>query len=295
VESFSNLLDDDVQERLRSSNTVLVPHGSFNAYISMDDILNRLYVPMLGNRRLLRWEIERGKQRQWLERAGLKLPKIFESPDDIDRLVIAKFPGARGGKGYFLANSPESFRQKAEDMVRRGELQREDLRDIHIQEYVLGVNAYFQFFSSLLDDETELLGMDKRYESTVDSIGRISAADQLQIDLTPTYTIVGNIPIVLRESLLPEVLRMGDNVVKVSREIAPPGLIGPFCLEAIITDKPEIYTFEISARIVAGSNVGIGTSPYAYLKYGEKMYVGKRIAKEIKTGIQKNQLAKIVY
>ena len=111
----------------------------------------------------------------------------------------------------------------------------------------------------------------------------------------PTYTIVGNIPIVLRESLLTEVLTMGDNVMKISSEIAPPGIIGPFCLETIITDKPEIFTFEISARIVAGSNVGIGTSPYAYLKYGEKMYMGRRIAREIKKGIQKKQLCKIVY
>jgi len=295
VESFSDLLDVGVQEKLRKLHTVLIPHGSFNAYISMDGILNSLYVPMLGNRRLLRWEIERDKQRTWLERAGLTLPKIFEGPEEIDRLVIAKFPGARGGKGYFLANSPETFEKKAEELIRKGELKREELSDVHLQEYVLGVNAYFQYFHSLLEDETELLGMDKRYESTVDSIGRIAASDQLQIDLTPTYTIVGNIPLTLRESLLPEVLRMGDNVVKVSKEIAPPGIIGPFCLEAIITDKPKIYTFEISARIVAGSNVGIGTSPYAYLKYGEKMYIGRRIAKEIKKGIQKNQLEKIVY
>jgi 5-formaminoimidazole-4-carboxamide-1-(beta)-D-ribofuranosyl 5'-monophosphate synthetase len=275
VESFSDLLDADVQNKLRSLNTILVPHGSFNAYISMEDILNSLYVPMLGNRRLLGWEIERDKQKTWLERAGLKLPKVIESQKDIDRLVIAKFPGARGGKGYFLANSPESFEEKFEEMVRNGELQREDLRDVHIQEYIIGVNAYFQYFSSLLEDETELLGMDKRYESTIDRVERRSTGEQSQIDLSPTYTIVGNIPLVLRESLLSQVLRMGDNVVKVSKRIAPPGIIGPFCLEAIITDKPEIYTF--------------------YLKYGENMYMGRRIAREIKNAIQKNQLEKILY
>ena len=46
----------------------------------------------------------------------------------------------------------------------------------------------------------------------------------------------------------------------------------------MITDDLKIFTFEISARIVAGTNVGIGTSPYAYLKYGENMYMGRRIA-----------------
>lgn len=295
VENFSDLLDEEVQEKLRRLNVILVPHGSFNAYLSMEEILNELYVPMFGNRSLLSWEVNREKQRTWLQRAGLTLPEVFEDPDEIDQLVIAKFPGARGGKGYFLADSPESFIEKAEKMIKKGLLKREDLQRIHLQEYAVGVNVYFQYFRSLLQDEVELLGMDKRYESTVDSIGRIPASEQLQIGLDPTYTIVGNIPITLRESLLPEVLRMGGNVVTRSEEIAPPGIIGPFCLETVITDNLEIFTFEISARIVAGSNVGIGTSPYAYLKHGERMYMGRRIAREIRWGTEKKELEKIIY
>ena len=137
--------------------------------------------------------------------------------------------------------------------------------------------------------------MDRRYETTVDSIGKIPATEQLQIDVNPTYTVVGNFPIVARESLLPELLRMGDNVATVSKEIASPGIIGPFCLETVITDDMEIYTFEISARIVAGSNVGIGTSPYAYLKYGEGMYMGRRIAREIKNAVANKRLNNLVY
>lgn len=295
VENFSEILEDKIQKKLRKFNTILVPHGSFNAYVSMDALLNKLFVPMLGNRKLLRWEIDRDMQRSWLQRAGLVLPKIYGDSSEIDRLTIAKFPGARGGKGYFLVDSPKSFRKKAEEMIRKKYLSREDLKDTHLQQYVPGVNAYFQYFSSLIEDDVELLGMDKRYESTVDTIGRIPAIEQLKLDINPTYTIVGNIPLTLRESLLPEVLKMGDSVTKVSKEIAPPGIIGPFCLETIITDTMEIYTFEISARIVAGSNVGIGTSPYAYLKYGEGMYMGRRIALEIRKAVERNQLEKVVY
>jgi 5-formaminoimidazole-4-carboxamide-1-(beta)-D-ribofuranosyl 5'-monophosphate synthetase len=88
---------------------------------------------------------------------------------------------------------------------------------------------------------------------------------------------------------------MGDDVARVAKDISPPGIIGPFCLETIITERKKIYTFEISARIVAGSNVGIGTSPYAYLKYGEGMYMGRRIALEIRNGIDQNRLEDIVY
>jgi len=180
-------------------------------------------------------------------------------------------------------------------MIKRGHLSKKDLENIHLQEYIIGVNVYPLYFYSPITREVELLGMDRRYESTVDSIGKIPASEQLEINLNPTYTVVGNFPIVARESLLPELLRMGENVVKVSKEIAPPGIIGPFCLETVITDDMKIFTFEISARIVAGSNVGIGTSPYAYLKYGEGMYMGRRIAREIKNAIANNELEKVVY
>jgi len=295
VDSFSELADPSVLERLRELNVILVPHGSLNAYMSMEDILNKLDLPMFGNRMLLSWEVDRERQRRWLLDAGLLLPKELSEPGEIDRLVIAKFPGARGGKGYFLADSPRSFKKKAKKMVRKGLLTKQDLERIYLQEYVLGVNAYFHYFRSILRDDVELLGMDKRYESAVDSLGRIPAEEQLELDLNPTYTVVGNIPITLRESLLPQTRRIGDSVVEASQRIAPPGIIGPFCLETVITDDLKVYTFEISARIVAGTNVGIGTSPYAYLKYGEGMYMGRRIAMEIREAVERGVLEKICY
>jgi 5-formaminoimidazole-4-carboxamide-1-(beta)-D-ribofuranosyl 5'-monophosphate synthetase len=295
IKEYTDLLNEDIQRKLKQANTILVPHGSFNAYVGTDQMIDKLEVPMFGNRELLHWETNREKQRKWLQRAGLKLPRIFSDPEDIDGLVIAKFPGAMGGKGYFLVESPEAFHKKAEDMLKRGHITKENLENIHFQEYIIGVNVYPLYFYSPLTREVELLGMDRRYESTVDSIGKIPAAEQLEINVNPTYTVVGNFPIVARESLLPELLRMGEKVVEVSKKIAPPGIIGPFCLETVITDNLKIYTFEISARIVAGSNVGIGTSPYAYLKYGEGMYMGRRIAREIKNAITDNELEKVTY
>ena len=40
--------------------------------------------------------------------------------------------------------------------------------------------------------------------------------------------------------------------------------------------------------------MGIGTSPYAYLKYGEEMWMGKRIAREIKQALRDNNLEMIL-
>jgi 5-formaminoimidazole-4-carboxamide-1-(beta)-D-ribofuranosyl 5'-monophosphate synthetase len=294
VKDFNEVLSPKLQEKLRRLNVVLIPHGSFTAYLSTEELQDSLNVPMFGNRQLLHWEADRKEQEEWLRQAGLRLPATFKSPDDIDRLVIAKLPGAKGGRGYFLANSPKAFYKKSEEMVKRGLLQENDVDQIHLQEYVLGVNVYPSYFSSILNDEVEFLAVDRRYESAVDAIGKIPAGEQLEIDVNPTYTIVGNFPIVLRESLLPELMRMGDNVHKKARELAPPGIIGPFCLETVITDDLKIYTFEISARIVAGTNVGIGTSPYAYLRYGENMYMGRRIAVEIKEALNQKRLHDVV-
>jgi 5-formaminoimidazole-4-carboxamide-1-(beta)-D-ribofuranosyl 5'-monophosphate synthetase len=293
VKDFTELLDSKLQEKLRKLNVVLIPHGSFTAYLSTEELQNNLHVPMFGNRELLHWEADRKEQEEWLRKAGLRLPATFKTPEDIDRLVIAKLPGAKGGRGYFLANSPKSFRKKFSEMVKRGLLAESDVDKVHLQEYALGVNVYPSYFSSIINNDVELLAMDRRYESAVDSIGKIPASEQLEIEVNPTYTVVGNFPIVLRESLLPELMRMGDNVHKKAKELAPPGIIGPFCLETVITDDLRIFTFEISARIVAGTNVGIGTSPYAYLRYGENMYMGRRIAVEIKEAAKQKRLHEI--
>ncbi len=293
VKDFTELLKPSLQERLRNLNVILIPHGSFTAYLSTEELQRNLLVPMFGNRELLHWEANRKEQEEWLRQAGLRLPATFKSPEDIDRLIIAKLPGAKGGRGYFLANSPKAFHKKFSEMVKRGLLQENDIDRIHLQEYALGVNVYPSYFSSIIKNDVEFMTVDRRYESDVDAIGKIPSSEQLEIGINPTYTIVGNFPIVLRESLLPELIRMGDNVHRKACELAPPGIIGPFCLETVITDDLRIFTFEISARIVAGTNVGIGTSPYSYLRYGHDMYMGRRIAIEIKEAIEQRRLQEI--
>ena len=70
-------------------------------------------------------------------------------------------------------------------------------------------------------------------------------------------------------------------------------MIGPFCLEAIVTDKLEFRVFEISARIVAGSNVSIGGSPYMNINEND-MSVGRRVARCIRKASEKGRLEDIL-
>ena len=209
------------------------------------------------------------------------MPKIFPTPDDIDRPVIVKFHGAGGGDGYFLAKTKEECKQK---------LQAFPGAKYQIQEYIIGVPIYIHYFHSPLTGEVELLGFDKRYETNVDGIGRIGAADQQAMGVQPSYTVVGNIPLVVRESLLPEAIKMGKQVVQRSKELAAPGLFGPFCLEGILTPNKEFIIFEISARIVAGTNPYVAGSPYTALRYNEPMSTGRRIAREIKLALEQGKM-----
>ena len=277
----------DIQEQLIREKAIIIPHASFITYLGADKV-EKFKVPYFGNKKILEWESDRSKERIWLTKAGLKLPKIFRKPEDIDRPVIVKFHGAGGGKGYFLAKNIKDFKRK---------IKMHPGKEYVIQEYILGVHMYAHYFNSPLTGETEIMGFDKRYESNVDSLGRISARDQIALpkeNVDPSYVIVGNIPIVVRESLLSRYIEMGENVIKESKRISPPGLFGPFCLETVITPDEEIYCFEISARIVAGTNPYIHGSPYTWLRYNEPMSTGRRIAREIKLAIQQNKLNKVL-
>lgn len=294
VDKLADILDDGIQDKLRELNAVVVPHGSFNAYIDQTKMEERFLVPLLGNRTLLKWETSRDLQRKWLKDAGLRVPKIYKKPSDIAGLVFVKFPGARGGKGYFIVDSPEAYETKMADMINKGLVTEKVAKEPYIQEYIIGVSVYPHYFASPLSGETEIIGIDKRYESSVDGIDRIPVPEQLAAKINPSFTIVGNFPMVVRESLLDKYFEMGEKIVDYSAKMAPPGTIGPFCLETIVTEDTDLIAFEISARIVAGCNAQIGLSPYTYLAYDEPMYMGKRIAREVKEAIKQNALEKVV-
>jgi 5-formaminoimidazole-4-carboxamide-1-(beta)-D-ribofuranosyl 5'-monophosphate synthetase len=272
---FSNLIDD-----LSSRKIIIVPHGSFVAYLSLEE-QKKMTIPYFGNKSVLDWEASRELQRQWLSRAGLQLPRQFRSGAEIDRPVIVKLYGAAGGKGYMFIQDAADFETRA------AHLQQEYM----IQEYIIGVPLYIHYFYSPLDRTLEIMSMDRRYETNVDSLGRIPAAAQGSMDVSPSYVVVGNQPVSLRESMLAEALRMGDDVVRVSQEICgPKGLFGAFCIETIITPDMQFYIMEISARIVAGTNLFIDGSPYSYLNYSEPMSTGRRIARELKNALLTNNL-----
>lgn len=282
LEEYSDYFKNEQQ--LIDQNAIVIPHGSFVSYLGPDRVKAEMKAMHFGSKGILQWESDREMERTWLKKAGLNLPKRFKTPEEIDRPVIVKFHGAKGGFGYFIAHTPEEFYEKIKDHPNDD--------DFVIQEYVVGVPMYVHYFKSPLTGELEIMSFDKRYESNADSIGRIAAKDQLDAGIHTSYTITGNIPIVVRESMLPMFFEIGESVVETSKGLdgVPKGLFGSFCLEGIIDPNLNFRVFEISARIVAGTNPYVNGSPYSWLRYDVPMSTGRRIAREIKRGIEQDRL-----
>ena len=275
----------EIEKELIEKNVILIPHGSFVAYLGYNANKN-MNVMYYGNKHVLDWEEDRLMQRKWLEKAEINMPKLFKNIDDICYPVIVKSYGAAGGKGYFYARDKEDYKNKIDHMGSKQYI---------IQEYVIGVPLYIHFFYSPLDDKLEIMSIDKRYETNVDSLGRIPLSGQQGLKIEPSYVVVGNSSLVLREGMLAEAFEMGRRTVDTSKKLmGGRGLFGPFCLETVISPDREFFVIEISCRIVAGTNLFTNGSPYSWLYYDVPMSTGRRIAREIKQAIEKNQLPKLL-
>lgn len=284
IPSFSQF--SDIEKSLIQRNCIIIPHGSFVAYLGMEGN-KEMRVPYFGNKKVLDWEADRQKQAEWMAHAHMTIPKLYHKDDRIVYPVIIKSYGAAGGRGYFFAKNSSELRRGLQTMPKGG--------GYVIQQYIIGVPLYIQYFYSPLTKTVEILGMDRRYETNVDGIGRIPMSYQRGLTVDPRYVVVANSPLILRESMLPEAYAMGERVITSSKKLIDrKGLFGPFCLETIITSDQKFHVIEISCRIVAGTMLYQQGSPYSWLLYDEPMSMGRRIAREIKLAIKNKKLERII-
>ncbi|MDE1829313.1 MAG: formate--phosphoribosylaminoimidazolecarboxamide ligase [Thaumarchaeota archaeon] len=291
VDSFNDILESKCRSKLKELQSIIIPHGTLISQMSSSEI-ESIDIPIFGNKWILRWESDRNMKEKLMLESKLHVPKSLSNPSEINGLVIAKRHGAAGGKGYFLATNKEDYETKRDKLASQGLIKSDE--DLYLQEYAFGVSAYLQYFYTPIHDKLEFFGVDRRYESDVDGIGRIPAQQQIDIDKIPSFNVIGNSPLVLRESLLDEVYSMGERFVDAAKRLVAPGMNGPFCLEGVYDENGKFTAFEFSSRIVAGTNLYVNGSPYSVFIYDEPMSMGRRIAREIKIANTKNQISKIV-
>ena len=320
LEKFSDMVNEEVQEKLRELNTVFIPNRSFSVYVGYDNIENNFRIPLYGNRMILRAE-ERNEERNqyWLlERAGIKIPKKFDSPEEIDRLVIVKVQQKKKPleRAFFYASSPEEYYRKAEELIKKDVINEEGLEKARIEEYVLGqkFNANFQGWG-LKDvfDDFDFVGFDDRKQVNLHGILSLPARDQLSINVPIKNEEIGHYGLTMRESKKPMIYQAAEKFRRICEKEYPPGMIGLFALQGAVAYDPddpeqkrlEFYVFDVSPRIPGSPCVG-PTSPEMRrlsLKYQRflKRYGRDRIAAsmdlpmlEIKYAAENNELHKIV-
>lgn len=303
LSDFTDILKPEVQHDLIDRHVVFVPHRSFEVYLKTDYrvIENEFAVPLFGNRYLLKIE-ERGKDRgqYWLmEQAGIKYPRIFSDPRQIDRLCLVKvLEKARGyERAFFLVESYREYQKQVAKRLKDNLITKHQLEQQVIEEFVLGVQVNFNFFYSPLWQRLELLGTDTRRQTNLEGILRVPANYQMAIlkQLRVKYEEAGHTAVTVLESLLEPVLAIAERFVSASQKLFPPGIIGPFALQTIITPGPpkkDIVVVDISPRMPGSP--GILATPYSSYLFGRPVSLGERLAWEVEQAWKQQQLNDIL-
>ena len=305
LNKYADVMNPDVQERLIKDNILFIPNRSFVSYSGIDAVENDFKVPLVGSRNLLRSE-ERGDERDYywiLEKAGLPAPKKVEKPEDIDGLTIIKVHHKQKKleRGFFTAVSYDQFVQKSNDLIKQGVIEENFLESARMEQYIIGPVFNLDFFRSPLEEkgeQLELLGIDWRFESSLDGYCRLPGKQQVELEdagILPEYTVCGHNSATLRESLLDKAFALAEKYVKAAEKYYDPGIIGPFCLQTCVDKDLNFYIYDVAPRIGGGTNIHMAVGhPYGNALWRKEMSTGRRLAMEIRRAIDEERVEEIV-
>ncbi|MCJ2513564.1 MAG: DUF1297 domain-containing protein, partial [Candidatus Thermoplasmatota archaeon] len=291
-----------VQEELRKKNTIFIHNRYFWVYFDdYKDVEEHFLVPIFGTRDMVRLEERDQPKNQYylLEKAGIRYPKIINSPKEIDRLAIVKVNEAIRGyeRAFFYASNFDDYKKKSNELLNKKMITKESLEKAIIEEYIIGAQVNFNYFYSNIDKELEIMGTDTRRQTNLDGLIRLPANEQIEVlkYLKPKIIETGHIAATTKESIIEKIFSLGEKFVETTQKEYPPGIIGPFALQgAIAADKgkEEMVVFDVSMRI-PGSPLTRFTPHSGYL-YGDSISYGERISMEFKKSIKQNKLKEIV-
>jgi len=302
---FSDMVAPAELEQMKRDNILFIPNRSFTSYIPMETVEDGFPIPMFGSRDMLRME-ERSEQQSYywvLEKGGLPFPEKINKPEDIDELVVVKLHHAQKKleRGFFTASSYEEYEEKSNKLIAQGVITQDALEGARIERYIIGPVFNFDFFYSPLEEEmskTELIGVDWRFESSLDGHVRLPADQQLSLNdkqFLPEYTVCGHNSATVRESLLENAFDMAEKFVKVAEKNYNPGVIGPFCLQTCIDKDLNYYIYDVAPRVGGGTNVHMSVGhPYGNALYRKNVSTGRRVAMEVRRGIEEERLDEIL-
>jgi 5-formaminoimidazole-4-carboxamide-1-(beta)-D-ribofuranosyl 5'-monophosphate synthetase len=287
VDKFADIISEKVQKKLRDLNTVFIPSRSFSVYAGYENLEKKFKVPLLGN--------TPKNQLYLLQKAKILTPKIFKSPDEIDRLSIVKVTEKERTleRAFFYAASPAEYEKQAKTRIKKGIISKEALENAIIEEYVIGAKFNANYFWSPLTDEIDLLGFDRRIQTDLDGVLDLPAQEQLELNIPVQNIEIGHMGATMRESQLEKIFDAAERFVNTCKKEYPPGMIGLFALQGAVTKDLKFYVFDVSPRI-PGCPCVEPTSPYMKYKYGIEVGPGRRVAMEIKRAMKEGKLADVL-
>jgi len=297
LDKFADITSKDIVSKLANLNTIFVPNRSFSVYAGYENIEKDFTIPLIGNRSMLRTE-ERNtprNQQYLLQKAGIFTPRIFNSPAEIDRLVIVKVPEKNRAieRAFFYVTSAEEFEKISLERIKKGIITRDALDDSIIEEYVVGAKFNANLFWSPITNEIDLLGFDRRIQTDLDGLLDLPAQEQLDINVPSQNIEIGHMGATMRESQIEKIFTAAEQFVEICKKEYPPGMIGLFALQGAVSKDLKFYVFDLSPR-VPGCPCVESTSPYMKYKYGIEVGPGRRVAMEIKLAIKTHRLVDVV-
>ncbi len=324
VENFRDILNEEIQSELIDLNSVLVPNRSFSVYVKSeekpryDEIENDFKVPVYGQRGILRAEDRNDEHSQYelLKKSGVKIPKEFKKPSDIDRLSIVKVQQAGNDleRAFFYAKDETTYNDEAELLLKEGLIDEKGLNEARIEEFVLGprFNANFHFYG-LRDvfNDYDFVGCSDRRQVNLQGFLNLTADVQMKLKELGVPVLneeIGHYGVTIRESKQELLYNVAEKLFNSDyiKEMYPLGLIGPCGIQGAIRYNPEVFpekkelefvVFDLSPRVPGDPAIG-PTSPEMRnlsLKYNEKIEDPlDLIVMELDYARRNNKLAEVV-
>lgn len=320
VEKFGDVVNEDVQEKLRTMNTIFIHNRYFWVYCDFEKIENDFMVPIHGSRKLVKLEERDHENNQYvlLEKAGIRIPKIIRagnsgiSGEELRVELDKHFVGNKGGpliikvneatrsyeRAFFTITNTDKYYEISAKMIEEGQITQEDLDNSVIEEFIIGAQINFNYFYSPLTDELEIMGTDTRRQTSLDGFLRLDAITQtslIESGYKPSMIETGHIACTTKESIIEKAFEAGEKFVETLKKEVSPGIIGAFALQGAMASydgKEEFVVFDVSMRIPGSP--GTRFTPCTTYLYGEPVSYGERIAMEIKKGFETDQLGDLL-
>ena len=288
VDSWNQLSSPRIMRELREQNAIIVPTTSLIESLDVE-ALSELSLPFFVILFIIGIEHDWRMRQGILEAAGISTPEVYSTSSyPHDELVIVKIGDPRHGRIHrvVLGRDVERVLGSLKD---RGF----SLDNIVVQKYIAGVQIQAYLFYSPVYERIEILGIDAPLQTSIDSYTRAPPNEIWRKE--PSYIQVANSPVIIRDDILGEIIEYGEKLGRAIREATGYPPIGTITIEGVVTPELRyiVFDFDSWATIGVGDYMG-SITPYSALYWAEPMWIGRRIAREIKLAVENNMVEKIV-